>query len=778
MTIRLSPTKNITSTEAVSLSDHRVGDGDEHKHIENKLRVVLTGLDVTTLNDEVSMSIDKSNIDEFIPMSVIAHMSSVNGAAATGDIQITMGTTPGGTDIISTTTLTSLIGLNNRFVIKLSGVIATIPAGGTIYCKVVTQDSSAGNGHLSDIYVIGEMIDIYDLESDRMDCQAPYLLLAGDADLVDFIPLYMDCESTQLDLAGEADLNSHITYTSTAGGNYSGAIWDIVGTPGLGDTVIVSDTHDIVVDVDTVVGGSPATLGQAITCIDSGSLTIGTGISLTSYGGILIDESPFTGNAGSTLELVAGAGVLYELESITYGAEDADFVFNGTSENRCTVTASGAGDVRLTTYMSGNNGTDIAASIATYTDFSGLGNATNKAIYTRRGSLSFTNCTFDGCRSIGNTTTYFYPESNIVFNDCNFANKADTYDLYLHNQSVAVVTGTRNIANCAFAGGPQLFYNWGDCNIDGCYVEAWSHSAQAREEDYLNRWQDNFINTNSDFLTKSPTVKDNVRRFPTQDNGHGFVMQDEDIPAITFDGNIFEHGTNWVTDECDCILNSESMTAATTILVQNNIVLPNASDRATGVLFTDNCLYSNVTWTVDKNTFFSDNNGGGQVAAHGTGSAGRIASFRSNLGWSESGPSAATLLFETGDAVPANNYITVADYNAYNYITTAYDVTAAGITGTAGANDTTSIDPQFVDSTRDLASWSETILGNTGTGAQLQTAAINALKAMNNPSSGDYDALATVSGLVTWIKVGLAPQNSALTTSGHDGGRIGAINVV
>jgi hypothetical protein len=109
-----------------------------------------------TLNNEQSTAIGGSAASEFVPLWAIAHLEAVGGAGATGDAQITIGTSAGGTQILGATALTTLKDLNDRFVISLNGLTDTIPANSTIYVKVTTKDTSAGVGHLIDVYLLGE----------------------------------------------------------------------------------------------------------------------------------------------------------------------------------------------------------------------------------------------------------------------------------------------------------------------------------------------------------------------------------------------------------------------------------------------------------------------------------------------------------------------------------------------------------------------------------------------------------------------------------------------
>jgi hypothetical protein len=154
MSIKLSSAKILTATEAVALTTHRTSLGVDHVNLATRVRV--TGLTINVLNNEQSTAIGGSASNEFVPLFAIAHMEAVGGAGATGDTQITIGTSAGGTQILGATALTGLDGLNDHFLIALgAGLTTTLTTDSTIYCKVTTKDTSAGAGHLVDVYIVG-----------------------------------------------------------------------------------------------------------------------------------------------------------------------------------------------------------------------------------------------------------------------------------------------------------------------------------------------------------------------------------------------------------------------------------------------------------------------------------------------------------------------------------------------------------------------------------------------------------------------------------------------
>jgi hypothetical protein len=121
--------------------------------------VKITGLDMPTLNNEQSTAMGGSAANQFAPTHAVITVNNVGvGAVANGDMQITIGTATGGTQISSAITCTGLNTINEKLVVDLTGATkAAIPCNSTIYVKVTTADTTAGAGHLADVYLFGEV---------------------------------------------------------------------------------------------------------------------------------------------------------------------------------------------------------------------------------------------------------------------------------------------------------------------------------------------------------------------------------------------------------------------------------------------------------------------------------------------------------------------------------------------------------------------------------------------------------------------------------------------
>jgi len=165
MTIRLSTTKILSGVEATALTTHRTSNGTDHADVVTNTtelaqseRVKVAAVAIDTLNDEQSTAIGGSAANEYVPSKIVGHLEAVGGVAATGDAQITVGTSAGGTQILPATPLTGFKDLNDHFEIVISGLTDQITADSTLYVKCTTADTTAGAGHLADFYIVGEIV--------------------------------------------------------------------------------------------------------------------------------------------------------------------------------------------------------------------------------------------------------------------------------------------------------------------------------------------------------------------------------------------------------------------------------------------------------------------------------------------------------------------------------------------------------------------------------------------------------------------------------------------
>jgi hypothetical protein len=268
-------------------------------------------------------------------------------------------------------------------------------------------------------------------------------------------------------------------YTASATGNWnSSSTWGSAGVPGNGDTASIG-AFTVTVTVNTTVGASGANGTTAITMTSlSGKVSVATGVTLTLRGNFQVHAgNTCTGTpalllqAGSTLEWDSSAA---SSPSTTKYAMLPDGTFfcnffqaNGTSGSRVTVTSnSGGGNGYFT-----NNGQFYGGTfIATYTDFSNIGDGTNTC-----GASFNTGCYFHVMSPLTSYVTTWDVEHS-TFNDCGAisfltAYAPDNIFIHLYNRhtntqtivggitytmaatfSQTVTTGARNLIGNVFDG--------------------------------------------------------------------------------------------------------------------------------------------------------------------------------------------------------------------------------------------------------------------------------------------------------------------------------------
>lgn len=266
-----------------------------------------------------------------------------------------------------------------------------------------------------------------------------------------------------------------------------------------------------------------------------------------------------------------------------------------------------------------------------------------------------------------------------------------------------------------------------------------------------------------------PTAGSTYRVFQDQYNPHFFTPA-----AVGSDpsGCVWEHlGAD---TQGDCVLASRPQF---NVSITNNLFLPNGARYCSGVAANFGIRTGDTNKiTFDHNTVYQAAGGGIVEGDFTTDIGGLYASVRSNLFWQDNFLTPEPAAAEINGDQPDEPF-DVCDYNALHNstgyavdhpLTTygAHDV-ALG-TGGAGA--------AFVAGTRGFVAWAAS-LGSTGTTADdVARAAVATLEAANDDSGGDPDYY--LPDLVTWVRAGFAPTNTALKDAGHDSVTIGAVEGV
>lgn len=543
-------------------------------------------------------------------------------------------------------------------------------------------------------------------------------------------------------------------YSSAADGNWSDdATWSGSGVPGNGDTVTIGAGHDITVDVNTTIGDSPATAADVITVTTTGTITVATGVTFTIKGCVTMEDGNFTMGAGSTVEFQVPSTKRYWFRTGKANGDTCKVVINGSSGSRCAFrSSSGAGIAYFDSQ--GFQGNSLLQ--AQYCDFTLIGDGTEDFAepYCHGTNFDFylRYCTLTSCGEL-DTATSISTNSSFELLDTKWITTVSTKCAVLDAAAAPAGGKTRSIVGCSFDKTLDIFtvLGWTITNT----VFGGGYSATSASAGWT-LFEDNFIKVPA----AGPTtvygdITDCYVSKETTANPHFIQMTTARGVAVT--GNVFE--LSGTPTAGDCILAS-SATSAFNYSATYNIVLPNSAGDTSGTLMT---LLGNAnnTWTaINHNTYF--NNVLGTTAAIAetyTGHSGMVTSFRSNLAWSDTA-SEAQIISDSGSNDAVAGYITNCGYNGiWNGMATVYELAAGTITNDSTASDVSG-NPQFVDSSRDLASW-DASLGGAGT----DSAALARLAA------DPY----LIDDLVTWVKAGFVVRNSALNGTAHDGGVIGAM---
>ncbi|MBN2258371.1 MAG: hypothetical protein JW704_11210 [Anaerolineaceae bacterium] len=122
-----------------------------------RTKALIAGLDLQTLNDEVSAAIDGDVIEDWVPTKAVVSVTGITGAA-NGDAEITIGTVSGGTQILGATAV-GVSAADERVVIDLSGkVMDKIAGNATLFVKCTTADTGAGTALAVNVAIYGEVL--------------------------------------------------------------------------------------------------------------------------------------------------------------------------------------------------------------------------------------------------------------------------------------------------------------------------------------------------------------------------------------------------------------------------------------------------------------------------------------------------------------------------------------------------------------------------------------------------------------------------------------------
>ena len=643
-----------------------------------------------------------------------------------------------------------------------------------------------------------------------------------------------------------------ITSNVTTGNWSTPGSWvgNVVPVPG--DRVVIATGAIITATADVVIGDSPADQTTNILTVN-GQLIINTGVNFTIKGNW--SQSGSSGSNG----LISCAGNLKvdgTTNSIKYigsvGKEHgtkAVLKVTGSAGARASFTSLGSGSTNA--YLSNGGWIGGGCIEFDYADISNIGDATNSAatpwVYNST-NLYIRNCTITACGKFDNYSLSSV-STNLEIKNTVWSGTLSSACLSIPGNSGS---GLRSIDNNRFDKSVSLFPTTGltvtnnhfDANVGIIGYTAAS-------------WANNLVNLNGgDGVTLVTATGDYVYDSVANTNPHPTNTSQSsnyDITDFVYD---FPAGTVG-----DFVLGGPSVAAGTyTCTVKRCLAVPNSAGLSSGELISP--LASGFTYTVEHNTItstaFPVSNAESGVAVYGetyAGVAGMYASLKSNYVYSPSGKGAFLARHVSGTVSNALASPSAGDYNAGNAIVNAtgsgVQAIYGGIGGYAdvvgtvtnpmftwtnggtpdlaqlGAHDLVA-NANFVDATRNLATFDTAYLNNTatawssgvayGVGDIVSTASSgfygNArvnfrciaahTSASGNATNGQPGATGTTSwrsrwelasvyrirtssavysagvrqatpkDLWTWVRAGFAPTNTALKGTAHDGTDIGA----
>ncbi len=592
------------------------------------------------------------------------------------------------------------------------------------------------------------------------------------------------------------------TFTTQRAGNWSNSSenptspWydnstqsGLARVPTSGDTVVHSFNGLLTVDTSQSIGTGT---GTAITMSGGSSCRILLNANLTVDGDWIHNQTIASLQANPTVDIAAGITLTFEAtggrrvwQLMSANSQYTWIRTNGTSISPCTITATGGDfyfsrvsfivggyyDFLYTTISNCYDGTRYA-----YNPWSGNVGGYHKII----------NCTLSNS---GEWNLAGTPHINSIINFGNtfFNNTRGTYSLYFSGNATAYEQ-----IGCVFmkqVGMPnQSNVTWNKCYFHTIpEVSGTSFSGNIIENSFIRKQSNSPL-----VLNVPPTFRNNYVYYDDAANTDPHILQSG---TATFTYNITQNvieancNSNSQGDVIDANSNGTGIRNITYNLVLKCLLGTTSSGFLLGLLGaasqTYNIEHNTVVGALSTTPIYM----GDAYNPH----TGMIGSLQSNI-FGNDNSTTRPLVWNTyngGVNNPNDNVITtISKNNVYG----GRDVTNTGVMSPAngtynkdlkassgtyyGTPQTTNpestdlqILPNFVDSTRNLTTWS-VVRGYASSGqtqAQKESAAYTALQ--NNP-------LSVIEDLYDWVREGFYTTNPEFLGTAHDGGDIGALPVI
>jgi hypothetical protein len=561
--------------------------------------------------------------------------------------------------------------------------------------------------------------------------------------------------------------------TTAAVGNYNvGATWTGGAVPAATDTVTINHAVTIPAGVTVLQGHSPGAADS------TQAILIGTAGSLINNG-TLYCRGDFKGSSSNTnRSYTQGAGGRFFFDAslasvpataiyVATGVDQSpgsqpNFQFNGTTASHCVVSSVSTGGAAPGNFA-GSGTNDYCLVEAYFTDFSLIGDASNYAftpfLAGTAALFSMEDCTFTSCGGIDHGANHIGAASVFSLKRCKWSDTKTAKSLRISSYG-DMTTGTRRIERCVFDKKVDYLAPRDFTIINTYHHDGWTTTTTDAEG--WAQFDGNTVRiTASDLNINGPVSNYYLLMDFTTSNPHGF--QPATYGAVgTYDMTDGVYEYTGTASDGDCIVIGVPGSAAT-INMRRNIFLPNSVGQSSGTAFSA-LGGANATLNFEWNTDFLGTGGGVAVGENYTGHAGMLAKCRNNIFWDTT--ARAYAIFDSGTNDNKIDLLAAADCTnntIFNALTGSNGVGINNLessTGTFNANGLY-VDPQFVDSSRNLKKW-DLSLGGAGTVA-------SALARLQ------VDPSLCASSLLPYVRAGFAVQATALRTGAHDGTVVGAV---
>lgn len=452
-----------------------------------------------------------------------------------------------------------------------------------------------------------------------------------------------------------------------------------------------------------------------------------------------------------------------------------DIACVGTSGSHCTVTSVTTGGAAHGNFPSGGF-SPSAQVMGNYADIQYIGDASNNAFTYNMANINhcfaLVNCTFDNCGEVlGNSAGTGCIH---VMQSVRFTNSLQSTISYRTTAPFAA----------AFTGNSfdkqVQFYSALGMTITGNVFLA-GHDATAG---LPTLYEGNFVYATQDTINWYGDISHSYLVMSTAGNPHGYAMKST-ANDQTFDGILIESVYAAGNGQGDFLFPSGNTHTWT---FQNCILLPQTNNASPGKLVSCLGIGAGYTGTIVCNhntvctTAAATNIETGALNyGEGVGTAGMVSQLKSNLCWTPAGQPGGAVLYKYSGAVQDAVSGANADYNGKSGLaSTGVGSGTSGVgylsadstapcTTSCGAHDVSAA-PNFVDATRNFATWAQRLHGADGTVA-------GALAYIAAHPETIYSA-SDMTTLWQYVRAGFAPTNPAYKGTAHDGTDIGAVPVV